>query len=538
MRYYYHENSDCIFIDDKGKNFGNEHEFTHDLGECADGSLYELRALLEGSHSQLLEISSLEELVGNDLLLTLKERQYMMGILDTFLKISETKGAGSAAIKRNLVSGVDNLFQHIYDEKFRGLFDFVLKVGLDSMLVTHINAIKLVETESQGLNLLSFYELVSRLISVRAVNNELRGLAADYVNSYPVKYRKILSKVLTKGLNIGMGVKEVNKALGRVLIQDIEIMKAESDISIVKKWFERGEEVWAEMKYDGIRGFAEMVASGVKSIKTYNMSELDIGFMTNITEQLNKIHPVWVHYIKEPHYFFDFEITGKERQSVSGEVNKLIQGTAKQGCDKNWVANVFDVHTWEVFDGLPSRVPYSKRRQILEGVVSRTEGDLPNILVAERWKVNNYEELMTLFGKVLEMGCEGLVVKCASGVYEMKRSANWVKMKAEREVDLMIVGWFKGTPGTKRENTIGGFVCQTSDGLLEVSVGSGFKDKDLDIIMKSGPDSYIGKIAKIKYNEVISKKDSEIKSLFLPRFCEIRFDKNVANSLDYVLNKK
>jgi DNA ligase-1 len=110
-------------------------------------------------------------------------------------------------------------------------------------------------------------------------------------------------------------------------------------------------------------------------------------------------------------------------------------------------------------------------------------------------------------------------------------------MKAERDCDLRIVGWYAGLEGTKRAESIGGFNLQTDDGMLQVQVGSGFKDKVLDEIMANGPDSYIGKIAKVKFNEVISKKDSDIKSLFLPRFIEIRVDKQEPNTLEYIVNR-
>ena len=534
-KYYYHENSDNIFIaaDSEIDAFYIEAEGITEVGPCVLGTLSELRTVLEG-HKNFLKAFSLDELLTINQKKIMKEKEVMHVILDSFISISRMSGAGSAANKRNEVKNTETLVSGL-GEPLSGLYRFVLRTGLDPMWVTHINAIAVSDSEEMVDTDNSFQELVGKLLSVRAVNNDLREQVARYVNSYPKQYREMLVKVLTKGMNIGLGVREVNKALGEVLILDIEIMKAESDVNIVKKWFQEGKEVWAELKYDGIRGFAEMVANGVKSIKTYNMSELDIDVMTNIRDQLNKMHPVWVHYIKEPHYFFDFEITGKERRTVSGEVGSLIKGKAKPGCDENWLANIFDVHTWDIFDGYESNVPYTKRRFILEGVRERTIGDLPNIRISRRWKVENFGEVSALFAQVLSEGEEGLVLKCGDGVYELKRSSNWVKMKAERECDLMVVGWFPGEG--RRAESIGGFTCQSSEGGLVVSVGSGFKDKDLEEIMKNGPDSYIGKIVKVKFNEVISKKDSDVKSLFLPRFCGVRFDKNEANSLEYIKKK-
>ena len=45
------------------------------------------------------------------------------------------------------------------------------------------------------------------------------------------------------------------------------------------------------------------------------------------------------------------------------------------------------------------------------------------------------------------------------------------------------------------------------------------------------PFELIDKIVEVKYNEVISKKTSDVKSLFLPVFVDVRFDKDIANTL-------
>ena len=46
---------------------------------------------------------------------------------------------------------------------------------------------------------------------------------------------------------------------------------------------------------------------------------------------------------------------------------------------------------------------------------------------------------------------------------------------------------------------------------------------------------YINKIITVKYNEKITKKDSDEVSLFLPRFVEVRIDKDSADTLDRIL---
>jgi ATP-dependent DNA ligase len=265
------------------------------------------------------------------------------------------------------------------------------------------------------------------------------------------------------------------------------------------------------------------------------MSEMDITKMTHFIPQIERMAETWNSMFNQEHFFFDFEITNALRQSVSGEVLKLILGTAPVGCDEKWEFNIFDLHTWDIFEGATSKVSYEKRRSILEALHSTTitDGELNNIVIAERWKVESMDELQTLFLKVLSEGCEGLVVKCGSGVYELRRSLLWIKMKAEYECDLLVVGYYVGEPNTKRYD-FGGFACVSADNLLKVNVGGGYSDERLSEFRKNGFESYIGKIVKVRYNTVVSNDDNDMKSLFLPRFREVRFDKIVADTLDRI----
>jgi ATP-dependent DNA ligase len=92
---------------------------------------------------------------------------------------------------------------------------------------------------------------------------------------------------------------------------------------------------------------------------------------------------------------------------------------------------------------------------------------------------------------------------------------------------LEIVCWYPGEG--KREGFIGGFIMADASKTLNVKVGAGFTDLDLKNLSVN-PDSHIGKIAAVQYNVTITDKHGN-RSLFLPRFIEIRSDKN--NSDDF-----
>jgi ATP-dependent DNA ligase len=128
-----------------------------------------------------------------------------------------------------------------------------------------------------------------------------------------------------------------------------------------------------------------------------------------------------------------------------------------------------------------------------------------------------------MFQEYLSLGYEGIILKDGSGVWEDKRAKHQIKFKGELECDLKIVGIQEGTG--KYAGMLGAILCESSDGVIKVSVGSGFTDEH----RKNLGEEIVDKIAAIKYNMRIKNKLGE-ESLFLPIVLEIRDDKDVADS--------
>jgi ATP-dependent DNA ligase len=122
---------------------------------------------------------------------------------------------------------------------------------------------------------------------------------------------------------------------------------------------------------------------------------------------------------------------------------------------------------------------------------------------------------------MLSEGQEGIILKDAKSIWENKRSKGQIKFKGELETDLRVVDIQLGTG--KYEGMLGAIVCESSDGIVKVNVGSGFNDEQRKTL------DYIGKIVAVKYNARIKNKQGE-ESLFLPVFVEVREDKNDADS--------
>ena len=138
-------------------------------------------------------------------------------------------------------------------------------------------------------------------------------------------------------------------------------------------------------------------------------------------------------------------------------------------------------------------------------------------------QVNDIATAQKIFEKFLAEGQEGTILKSKDGIWEDKRSKTQIKFKGELECELKVVDWEEGTG--KNIGRLGALVCESSDGVIRVNVGSGYSDEQRDEYTKK----VIGKIVTVKYNARIKDK-SGVESLFLPVFIELREDKDKAES--------
>jgi len=65
------------------------------------------------------------------------------------------------------------------------------------------------------------------------------------------------------------------------------------------------------------------------------------------------------------------------------------------------------------------------------------------------------------------------------------------------------------------------------DGQVTSAVGAGLSDEEWSL----DPSEFVGKIAAVKYNAIITDKKTGTNSLFLPVFIEVREDKTVSDNL-------
>lgn len=438
--------------------------------------------------------------------------------LRVLLSVESMEGNGSQKEKQRLIS--ENLSEEML---------YILDVCFNPFITTKLHKLELSQNldvpEFPGFE--TFKSLVEDLKKAPAANDSLRSRANALINSVihekdlaeDMALRVILMKILTKRMNIGIGAKLINKAVGRELIPDPSVMLASDDQKEVAGW----DKIYCEEKYDGVRVIA--VGDREKGFQFYTraFNELDKSKLSRIeSELIQALH----NSNTTSEVFFDGELTDLNRKSVSGKVTQILKGTASNDIDKDFLFNVFDIEKSETLKIGKGNVPFLKRRQELEFLLGFLKED-SKVKLARQWVVDSIEETQKIYGLIVSMGGEGVILKPADHVYECKRSRNWVKLKQIQDCDLEITGWFPGEG--KREGFIGGFICKDASGTLEVRIGSGFTDKDLHELSQDA-DSLIGKIAAIQYNEPITDKFGG-RSLFLPRFIEIRNDKTQADDM-------
>ena len=215
------------------------------------------------------------------------------------------------------------------------------------------------------------------------------------------------------------------------------------------------------------------------------------------------------------------------RKISNGILNKAIKGTISEK-----EANLVRVMLWDVipineFKAGISTETYDIRFNNISSVVNNNKVDSFLSWIIETKEVNSLDEAIDHFNEMLAQGEEGTILKNYCALWEDSRSKHLVKMKAEKDCDLEIIGWKEGTG--KFVGMVGSLEMASSDRLVEVNI-SGFSD-DLRQWITDNIKDLIGKIAAVTYNERIKSRDRpNVDSLFLPRFDTFRSDKTVANS--------
>lgn len=401
------------------------------------------------------------------------------------------------------------------------------------------------------------FEVLDRLSSRTVTGNTARAELSEIARELePYAEREILAKIINRDLDCGINVKSINKVFPN-LIPTIPYMRCSggSEIDRIKY------PAIIQRKADGIFCNA-VIRNGKVKFFTRNGTEFSLDKIGNVVEWFGNFGDLHDDGIVLNGELLVTDNEGYEvsRKEGNGLINSLIK---KDQTLESLRAKAIDAKTlraaaklnheieskeleyfntdvslkYVVWDIIPYdewlqgeyNMSYGIRLAHLK-VSMEAMGEYGCFRLIETREVSSLEEAQEFYKEQIEQGYEGAILKNLNGIWKNHTSPNQIKMKAEKDCDLKIIGFEEGSG--KYIGQIGSLICISSDEKLKVNVGSGLSDSDREKDFSE----LFGKIITVRYNEVIESASKDTKSLFLPRVAElIRIDKTEADSLEKIL---
>lgn len=218
-----------------------------------------------------------------------------------------------------------------------------------------------------------------------------------------------------------------------------------------------------------------------------------------------------------------------DRKTGNGILTSALKDGEGLQANQSVHCQAWDMLTEQEFIQGKSNRKYKNRLDSLYYMVELERPAFIEVIYGE--EVSSLEEAFAIYSKHIADGKEGCVAKDPDGLWKDGTSKDNVKMKLKFEAEYRCTGWYKGEPGSKYENMMGGINIQTEDGLLKCNCGTGFSDDQ-----RKDPDQFVNQVVMVSANDTIQSKDSRKEiALSLPAFEEIRFDKKIANTLSEVI---
>ena len=325
---------------------------------------------------------------------------------------------------------------------------------------------------------------------------------------------KVIERIIQKDLKCGVQVSTANSVWTGLVSEYPVMLCSQFDQKLVDKI---KFPAIVQLKMDGMR-FNAIVRNDKVEYRSRNGKEIQL---------LGNLDDDFIALAGGVDCVFDGELLVNDkgvildRQTGNGILNKANKGTISDLEARKVRATIWDVVHLDAFKRGVCNVDYGKRWETLNHLFNLAKPK--KVSLVQSWEVENYDTAKALFEEFLQRGEEGIILKDKAGIWEDKRTKSQIKFKGELECDLKIVGIVSGEG--KYEGMLGAILCESSDGVVKVSVGSGFTDEH----RKTLGQEIVDKIVAVKYNMRIKNKAGE-ESLFLPVFVEIRNDKDVADS--------
>ena len=379
------------------------------------------------------------------------------------------------------------------------------------------------------------WTLLDRMTQI-SHSNETIALYSEFASRLDADDKTVLDKILSGDLQCGVLASTLNTAIAKsvapfepIVSYPCMLCSAFSQKAI-DALFASSPQVLCQEKCDGMRFNAiadrttmTVVYRGRSGRRIYvNSPDLDRVFL-DMVRGSNSIEPL---VFDGELLVMDSEGRIGDRKTGNGILNSAIHATITEEALARVHATIWDVIPLSAFNNRWLDTPYLDRYWQLRNMFNFINYDQRRVSLVDTTLISSATEAEKIFQRMIAEGKEGVILKDPHSPWGDRRSTQMVKIKGEEECELRVTQVFIGTTG-KVLGKLAKVRARTDDGKLEVDVGSGFSDEEREQFIRM-PD-LIGKIITVRYNAKIKSKGDKVASLFLPRFIEIREDKDTTN---------
>ncbi len=356
------------------------------------------------------------------------------------------------------------------------------------------------------------------LDKIKALSNrEITGDAAYIYLMDILAYSsepELIKLIIKRDFKMGVGVKTLNKAYGSSFIKETPYMRC--SLLSEKTLKNISYPCYSQLKCDGQYIAMTITADGIETVSRQGK---DYDFLKHFEKDAIALRNS---------YGYDITLTGEmlviddsgvsNRETGNGIVQKFGKGTGTLEEVKDLKFIVWDVIPYSSYLDSKDDELYEKRFNTLLNNLEITKSE--TILPIEYKICNTQQEVYDHYFECIERGEEGSVIKDFKLEWKSGTSTKQLKVKLSFDCDLRIIGFKNGKLDTWNEKILGAVICQSEDGILEVSVGQW--TEELRYKIWENQEDYLGTVIEVTAHRLTKDKKTERPSLYLPRFKSFR----------------
>ena len=371
--------------------------------------------------------------------------------------------------------------------------------------------------------------IARREVTGNAAKTLLETLALELTE----KSQKVLAMIINRSFGSGISGTSINKVWPNTIPKfNVMLCQPLNDKTLTKIKFP----AYSQLKYDAAR---ITIIVRDKNVKYYTRNGKE--YLIENSDLDNQFHTM-VEGIKNKSGVFDGELFSNngDRLASNGVATKFVRGTASKSDHDSVNIVLWDFIHMSAFTAGKGKFMCSDRFELLQDLIKDKNRQYPYnsdmITLAENTTVYTIEEALEINDRHIKNGEEGSIIKNMNGLWEAKRSNDTIKLKEVLESELRVVKSVYGI--NKYSNLCGALECESEDGLVKVSVGTGLSDElRREFAPEHAFETIVGQIITVKHNGLITSKSNPHSSLYLPRFVEIRYDKDEADTITKIKNE-